>query len=245
MKTLTITCIIIIIVNIIYTNIEPAIVLNEIYNSILQQNKNTNAIYKIANSITDMDIHILQNNNVHSYIFNTDNISINNNVHLKNIYITILSIFCITIVHILNIKIKAALYIHEIDKIKQIVYTITISILIVVLYYTEITTNMLIKKNFNSTEILNTTITNFSIKDYIIGIIIVLVYYIVIQNKNFKKETLKNKIQTKYVIWIMYIVFINIYAQYSINESILIIIYTESIYQIINAYKSISMRYNK
>lgn len=244
MKKTAIICIVVLIVNIIYTIIEPAMLINEIYNSIVQQTKSTTDIYKITNNIAEINIYMMQKTSTHNLMFNTDNIIINNSIHLKNIYIIIISAFCITSIHIIGIKLTAALYLHEINKIKKIFYTVATSITIAMLYYIEITTNTLVKKNFNSTEILNITMSNFTVKEYVIVVLLIAVYYILIKNKDLKKRTTKYKIQTKYTIWLTYIIFINIYAQYSANESLLILIYAESIYQIINASKNIEI-YNK
>lgn len=241
-KTITVL-VTIVFLNITYINIDPSIVINELYNSILQNNNATQEIYKIHNIICEYKLHI-KHNTTTQIVFTTENITINTNIHIKNMHMLLTSMFSIGATNIIYIKIKAILYRHELEKIRQMTYMlITISTLLI-LYYMEIIANTLIKKNFNSTEILNTTNTIFALNEYITSSLIIIIYYIITSKKDMHIKNTKHKTQTKYIICILYIICINIYAQYSLNESLLLLLSAEIIYQLKTIYKCLNKNVN-
>jgi len=238
MKKFILVCITIFTLNIIYNNIDASSILNELYNSLLHQDTQTNKLYVTANNIIDININI-QYQHLNKLLYNTDNIIINNKIHYKSIYSTIISIFCMISLTSIYLKIKTILYEHEMYKIIHTMHICMLSILVIIIYYTEILTNTIIKKNFNSTEVLYVATYNITITQYVINILPLLIYYIFTQKKESLHRTTKSKIQTKYIISTLYSILINIYAQYSINESIIIVLYAEILYQTLSTYKNI------
>lgn len=222
------------IILVIYTNTEPNALLNELHNSILinaTEQLNNENIYKLLNINTTR--FNTKFNEAYAYVttINIEFITGNAIKHINIIKALVLVSIVSVIVIIIVIQWQTLLYKHEIINIKRIIYLITILISTVFVFIKELTTNNIIKKNINSTELLYTDIPVYSI---LIIVLTLILYIYCINNKYEQQKESESSLYTKVAINIIILIVINISAPYSIYETVALLLYAELLQQMLN-----------
>ena len=224
-----------------YQNAEPFVLLTELSTNIFAHTHeyyNVHDTYNIQYIKQNGDLYNIQKE-LNIMNLNTEQTIINPELHIKNKTIIVINFIMGILILVGSNLLQLFMYKHETNSIKKIIYGYSIISITLLIYNAELNANNILKKNINNTEILYNT--QIETNTFIITILIILCIYNVYSSFIYKKnKSIQKKSSTKITIVSIILLSSIMLAQYSIYESIIILIYAEVIEQLVTIYRCIN-----